>query len=111
MNDHVTEGNDRGQEMMWFGMAEAIVGSGSYVLRGEEGSQIPLLVDWMREGADRGYDWQGAYRRIYDSWANSRALPSPTDMQALVTQWQPLSSLRRGAGEQGRLLGKREGRS
>lgn len=94
MNDELPEDNDRDREMMWLAMAEAIIGSGSYALRGDARGQIQVLVDWLREGVDQGYDWHGAYHRIYARWAASRPLlPSPSDIEPLVMQQRPSLSI------------------
>lgn len=69
----------------WSAMASAIVGSGSYGVRGEESEQIHVLVEWMREGRKRGFPWLETYRRLHRNWAPHRPLlPDPLEMERLV---------------------------
>lgn len=70
---------------MWSSMASAIVGSGSYAIRGQERQQIEILAQWLREGHRQGYDWRGTYQALYHSWASHRPLlPSPEEMERRV---------------------------
>ena len=75
------------EEAMWAGMASAIAGSGSYALDGTDRKQVENLVTWLRQGRDKGYNWQRTYAGIYAYWGRMRPLfPTPDEMASLVEQ-------------------------
>src|SRR5437899_12469809 len=76
---------DRLSERMWASMARAIIGSGSYTLRGDDSGQIQVLAQWLRQCKDQGFDWKTVYQQIYNSWAQRRPLLPPSEeMERLV---------------------------
>ena len=71
----------------YFLRCSAIIGSGTYHLKGVPHQQIEVLKLSLQRARSKGADWQRIYVMIYDYWAARRPLlPSVDKMAAEIEQ-------------------------
>src|SRR2546422_1122822 len=70
----------------------AVIGSGTYELRGIPDQQIPVLRSVLLDAKDKGADWELIYSAIYELWAPQRPLlPLPEEMAVQISYIEPAS--------------------
>jgi hypothetical protein len=75
------------QEEMYLFQCLAIVGSGSYALRGSEQQQVTILHSTLSRAKESGADWKRIYSAVYNLWAAKRSLlPTIRSARPTITQ-------------------------
>ncbi len=65
----------------WRSLCNAVVGSGTYMIRGYPEEQVTTLRDVLRLTADDGVEWRPIYEDLYNRWHTRRPhFPTPAEM-------------------------------
>src|SRR5436190_22240549 len=79
-------------DLMYLSRCMAVMGSGTYQLRGTPDQQILVLRSVLLDAKEKGADWQLIYSAIYDVWASQRPLlPLPEEMSVQISSIEPMS--------------------